>query len=106
MAKSCCRWESRNPDLPKLMSLCASKAVVPSVGYAESSDRSRPVLENGPRPANLPAYWEYRFKDMRVVDCPVLDGAVQQALIITFKDIEWVNYDPRAPMGNKIVIPE
>ena len=49
-----------NPDLPKLMALCASKLEVPEVGYAESSVRSRPVLENGPRPASLPAYWEYK----------------------------------------------
>ena len=94
-----------NPDLPALMSLCASKAVLPELGYAESSDRSRPVLENGPRPANLPAYWEYKFKGAKIVDCPVLDGAPQQALVITFDDIEWLNYDPKAPMGNRIVIP-
>lgn len=95
-----------NPDLPKLMSLCASKAEVPEVTYAESSDRSRPVLENGPRPANLPPYWEYKLKRVQVVDCPVLDGAEQQALVITFKDIDWLNYDSKAPMGNRIVIPE
>ena len=95
----------QNPDLPALMSLCASRAEMPEVGYAESSDRSRPVLENGPRPANLPAYWEYKFKGMQVVGCPVLEGAEQQAIIITFKDIEWLNYDPKAPMGNRIVIP-
>jgi hypothetical protein len=96
----------QNPDVPKLMSLCASKAAVPEVDYAESADRSRPVLENGPRPANLPPYWEYKFKDAQVIDCPVLDGAEQQAIVITFQDIEWLNYDPAAPMGNKIVIPD
>jgi hypothetical protein len=66
-----------NPDLPKLMSLCANKMVVPEIGYAESSVRSRPVLENGPRPANLPVYWEYKLKQVQVVDCPVLEGAEQ-----------------------------
>lgn len=96
----------KNPDLPKLMALCASKAVVPEVGYAESSVRSRPVLENGPRPANLPEYWEYKLKNVQVTDCPVLDGAEQQAVVISFKDIEWLNYDPEAPMGNRIVIPD
>jgi hypothetical protein len=95
-----------NPDLPKLMSLCASKVEVPEIGYAESSVRSRPVLENGPKPANLPAFWEYKLKGVQVVDCPVLDGAEQQAIIITFKNIEWVNYDPQAPMGNRITVPE
>jgi hypothetical protein len=96
----------RNPDLPRLMALCASKAELPEVTYAENAVRSRPVLENGPRPAHLPAWWEYRFKRVQVVDCPVLEGAEQQAVVITFKDIEWLNADPRAPMGNKIVIPD
>lgn len=95
-----------NPDLPKLMSLCASKAEVPEVGYAESSVRSRPVLENGPKPANLPDYWEYKLKGVQVVDCPVLEGAEQQAIVIAFKNIEWLNYDPKAPMGNRIVVPD
>lgn len=95
-----------NPDLAWLMGHCASKAEVPEVKYAESSVRSRPVLENGPRPAHLPAYWEYKLKGVQVVDCPVLAGAEQQAVVITFKDIEWLNYDPKAPMGNRITIPD
>jgi len=96
----------KNPDLAKLMQLCASQAEVPEIGYAESSIRSRPVLENGPKPANLPDYWEYKLKGVKVVDCPVLDGADQQAVVITFKDIEWLNHDPDAPMGTRIAIPD
>jgi hypothetical protein len=88
------------------MQLCASKAEVPEIGYAESSVRARPVLENGPKPANLPDYWEYKLKGVKVVDCPVLAGAEQQAVVITFKDIEWVNHDPDAPMGTRIIIPD
>lgn len=95
-----------NPDLPKLMSLCASKAVLPEIGYAESSVRSRPVLENGPRPASLPEYWEYKLKQVQVVDCPVLEGTEQQAVVLKFEDTAWLNYDPNAPMGNRITIPE
>ncbi|HEX7857550.1 MAG TPA: hypothetical protein VF503_28050 [Sphingobium sp.] len=99
-------FNKKNPDLAKLMKLCASKAELPEMSYAESSVRSRPVLENGPKPANLPDYWEYKFKGVQVVDCPILEGAEQQAVVITFKDIEWLNYDPAAPMGNRIVIPD
>jgi hypothetical protein len=95
----------KNPDLGKLMKLCTSKAMLPEVGFAENSIRARPVLENGPRPADLPDYWEYTLKNVQVVDCPVLAGAEQQAIVIQFKDIVWLNYDPRAPMGNPIVIP-
>lgn len=95
----------RSADLPRLMQLCASKAELPAMGYAENAVRARPVLENGPRPAHLPAWWEYRFKRVQVADCPVLEGAEQQALVITFKDIEWLNYDPAAPLGNRISIP-
>lgn len=99
-------FSKTNPDLRKLMNLCASKAEVPEVAFAESSIRSRPVLENGPRPTNLPTYWEYKLKGVQVVDCPVLEGAEQQAVVITFKNIEWLNYDPKAPTGNRITIPD
>lgn len=91
-----------NPDLPKLMALCAQKAVIPALTYAESSDRARPILELGPRPASLPAWWEYRLLNVEVADCPVLDGAVDQAITLKFKSIEWLNYDATKPMANKI----
>ncbi len=93
-----------NPDLPRLMSLCAAKTSLAEVSYAELSDRARPVLEIGDRPASLPAYWEYRLKDVQIVDCPVVEGAAQQALVIAFKNIEWLNYDPKRPMANRIEI--
>ncbi|MCB2079372.1 MAG: hypothetical protein KDE55_16960 [Novosphingobium sp.] len=95
-----------NPDLPRLMGLCASNEVLEEVAYAESAVRSRPVLENGPKPDHLPDFWEYKFKQVQVTGCPVLEGAEQQALVIKFRDIEWLNYDPDAPMGNRIVVPE
>jgi hypothetical protein len=95
-----------NPDLPRLMALCASQAEVPEMSYSENAVRARPVLENGPRPANLPVFWEYRFKRVTVASCPVLEGAEQQALVIAYKNVEWLNSDPKAPMGNRIIIPE
>jgi hypothetical protein len=93
-----------NPDLPLLMRLCADKAVLPELTYSESSDLARPLLEMGPRPAEFPAWWQYRLKQVEVVDCPILEGAADQALILKFRDIEWMNYDPKRPMANRITI--
>ena len=94
--------DKQNPDLPGLMRLCASKATIAEAGYAELSDRARPVLEIGPRPAEFPRYWEYKLKDVQIVDCPTVDGADQQALVLAFRDIEWLSYDPQRPMANRI----
>jgi hypothetical protein len=94
----------RNPDLARLMRSCASKEVIPELTYSESSDLARPVLELGPRPADLPAWWRYKLKQVQVVDCPVLAGARDQALILAFKDIEWLNYDPARPTANRITV--
>lgn len=93
-----------NPDLSQLMELCAKKAPIPELTYAELSDRARPLLELGARPAEFPAFWEYKLKDVVVSDCPVVEGAVEQALVLSFKDIEWLSYDPKRPTANKIVI--
>jgi hypothetical protein len=93
-----------NPDLPWFMAACANKTVVPEMGYAEDVYRARPFLEAGPKPANLPDAWEYSLKNVQVVDCPVAEGADQQAFVLAFKDIAWLNYDPKRPMANKIVV--
>ncbi|HEX7857561.1 MAG TPA: hypothetical protein VF503_28105 [Sphingobium sp.] len=94
----------KNPDLPRLMAICASKEAIAEMGFAESSERARPLLELGPRPAGMPEYWEYKLRNVQVVGCPVVDGAEDQALILAFKDIEWLNYDPDRPMMNKITV--
>lgn len=91
-------------DLPILMDICARKAMLPELSYAESSDRARPLLELGDRPEEFPAYWEYKLKDVEVVECPVVDGADQQALVLSFKGIEWLSYDPAKPMANRIEV--
>jgi hypothetical protein len=93
-----------NPDLPQLMDMCTKKIVIPELTYAESSDRARPLLEFGQRPPEFPAWWEYKLKNVEFVDCPVLEGAIDQALVLTFKDIEWLNYDPKLPTSHKIVV--
>jgi hypothetical protein len=93
-----------NPDLPKFMRLCQSRAFVPEMVYSESADLARPVLEMGPRPAEFPGWWRYRLKQVQVVDCPVVEGAADQAFILKFSDIEWLNYDPKRPMANRITV--
>lgn len=97
-------FSKANPDLPLLMQMCATKASIPELTYAESSDRARPALELGERPAGLPAYWEYTLRNVSVADCPVVSGAEQQAIVLTFNDIQWLNYDTSKPMANKVVV--
>lgn len=94
----------KNPDLAKLLEACGSKRVIPELTYAESSDRARPLLELGPRPADLPEYWEYKLKEVQVTDCPLVEGAEQRAVTLAFKDIEWLNYAPDRPIANKVLV--
>jgi len=84
--------DKRSPVLPALMKRCADKTVMPELTFAESADLSRSLRELGPRPADIPEYFEYRLKDVRFTDCPVVQGAVDQALVVSFNDIEWLNY--------------
>jgi hypothetical protein len=96
--------DKNNPDLPQLMDRCAKKTVMPEVAYEESADLARPPMELGPRPAEFPAFWQYKLKDVQIVDCPEVADASAQALVLTFKDIEWLNYDFKRPAGTKIVV--
>jgi len=85
--------DKQHPVLPQLMDLCASKTSVAELIYAESADQTRPVREIGPRPADIPEYFEYRLKDVVFRGCPVVEGAPEQAFVLAFNDIEWLNYN-------------
>lgn len=87
----------KSPDAVYLNSLCESSQRLPEIRYAESSELSRAVLEVAPRPAEVPEYWEFKLKDARVSECPVASGAPEQAFVIEFADIEWLNFDPEGP---------
>lgn len=50
------------------------------------------------------AYWKYKLKDVQIVDCPQVADASAQAFVFSFKDIEWLNYDPKGPLGTKLVL--
>jgi hypothetical protein len=93
-----------NPDLEQLRALCAHETSIAQLTYAESSDRSRPILELGPRPASFPDFWEYRLKNVQVSACPDVSDASQQAFVLSFEDVEWLNYDPKGPAGNKVAV--
>jgi hypothetical protein len=84
--------DKHSPMLPKLMDMCAKKVAIPEVTYAESADRARSTTEVGPRPADMPAYFEYKLKDVTLSDCPVVADAPDQAFVVSFKNIEWLNY--------------
>lgn len=93
-----------SPDLALLMGACTNQTVIPEAAYAESADRSRPPMELGPRPAQFPAFWEYRLKMMQIIDCPQVPQARDQAFVLSFKDIEWLNYDPQGARTTKVVL--
>jgi hypothetical protein len=92
--------DKSNSILPQLMERCLKHTSLGELTYAESSDRSRGPFEIGPHPKGIPSYYEYRLKDAVFDDCPVVADAPQQALVISFKEIEWSNYN-----GGEAAIP-
>lgn len=83
--------DKRSPALKALMELCTSKAKIPELVYAESSRMSGRIGEVGPRPASVPEFFEYQLKDVQL-GCPVVAGAPEQALVLSFSDIVWLNF--------------
>jgi hypothetical protein len=81
-----------NPVLSQFMERCANKTSMAELRYAESSERSRTTFEIGARPATVPEYYEYKLKDVVFVDCPAVSDAPQQAIVVSYKDIERLNY--------------
>lgn len=79
-----------NPALPALMEKCRSGAVMPELRYAESSEMARHPQEHGPRPADVPDYYEYVLKNVTLT-CPVVADAPEQAFGVRFQEIEWKN---------------
>src|SRR6185295_15478314 len=73
--------DKRSPGLAQMMASCASKAVAPAMTFAAASERSREPRQIGSRPAGIPEYFEYRLNDVQISDCPVVDGAPEQAFV-------------------------
>lgn len=91
--------DKHSPALAPLLEACARRTPIPEVTYAESSDRARILSEIGPRPAEIPEFFEYTLKDVQVGDCPVAADAPAQAFVLGFRDIQWLNYRG-APEGS------
>jgi hypothetical protein len=83
--------DKRSPALKGLMDLCRRKATISEVTYAESAERSRLIGEVGPRPTDVPEYFEYKLKDVQL-SCPVIAAAPEQAFVLSFNDIAWLNF--------------
>jgi type VI protein secretion system component Hcp len=80
-----------SPAFAVLVERCQSGASLPELTFAESSDLARHPQEHGPRPADVPAYYEYRLTNVRLT-CPVADGAPEQGFGLVFERIEWLNF--------------
>jgi hypothetical protein len=84
--------DKRSPALKPLMDRCLSQTTIPEVKYAESADLARPGVEVGKHPADIPAYFEYALIGV-TLSCPVVADAPEQAFVVKFNDIKWLNYD-------------
>ncbi len=83
-----------SPAMGKLMELCRSGEALPKLVFAESSEAARHPQEHGPRPADVPAFYEYELTGVRLT-CPVAPGAPEQAFGLRFEGIRWLNYKPQ-----------
>lgn len=84
--------DKKSPAFKPLMDKCLSKATIPELKYAENADLARATPEYGARPPSIPAFFEYALKRV-TLSCPVLADAPEQAFVLSFEDIEWLNYD-------------
>ncbi|MFC0684846.1 Hcp family type VI secretion system effector [Novosphingobium clariflavum] len=86
--------DKANPALPGLMALCRAGSAVKELVFAESSEMERHPQEHGPRPADVPEFYEYALRNVRLT-CPVVADAPEQAFGLHFEAIEWLNYKPQ-----------
>ena len=84
--------DKRNPALKPLMDRCLNRTQIPELKYAESADLARPTAELGRRPVDIPAYFEYTLTDV-TLSCPLVPDAPEQAFVVRFNNIKWLNYD-------------
>jgi len=86
--------DKASPGLKQLMELCQSGATLPELVYAESAEMARHPQEHGPRPVDVPEYYEYSLKNVKLT-CPVAATAPEQAFGLHFEAIDWVNAKPQ-----------
>lgn len=86
--------DKKSPGLAGMMELCRKGEKLPLVTFAESSERARHPQEHGPRPSDIPAWYEYKLSGVRLT-CPVVADAPEQAFALHFDRIEWTNFAPQ-----------
>jgi hypothetical protein len=89
--------DRNSPDIAVLMDRCTKNTPIPELIFSESSGRE-PA-------AGVPTFWDYKLKEVAIVDCPLAEGAVDQPFVLTFKDAEWLNYDPTRPSPTLLSAP-
>jgi hypothetical protein len=95
--------DKRSPMLGQMMARCKAQTVIPEMTFAESADLARSPIEIGPRPADIPEWFQYRLSAVKITDCPVVPDAPEQAFVMSFQDIAWLNYKGPAE-GHAIVL--
>lgn len=85
--------DKRSPAYRPLMDRCAKGDVIPEVTFSESSHLARNPLEKGPRPADVPENFEYALRNVKLA-CPVAADAPEQAFVLSFEEIRWLNAQP------------
>lgn len=86
--------DKANPALAGLMTLCRSGTPIQQLTFAESSEMERHPQEHGPRPSDVPEYYQYTLRQVRMT-CPEVKDAPEQAIGLHFDAIEWLNYKPQ-----------
>lgn len=82
--------DKKSPALVGMMQLCKSGVAVPKLRFAESSDLARHPQEHGPRPKDVPDFYEFELGDVSIA-CPVAEAAPEQAFTLSFQSITWLN---------------
>lgn len=85
--------DKKSPSYKPLMDKCTKGEVIPEITFAENAHLARNPLEAGPEPADVPKNYEYLLKNVKLT-CPVAADAPEQAFVLAFDNIQWVNSQP------------
>jgi hypothetical protein len=81
-----------SPVLAALMKMCRDHTKIGEIGYSVSAERSNRIGLRVPRPEGVPEHFEFKLLGVRFSDCPVVREAPEQAIVVSFEDIEWLNW--------------
>lgn len=80
----------QSPAMARLLEICRSGTKLPQLTFAESAEMARHPQEHGPRPSNIPDYYEYALEGVTLT-CPQVADAPEQAFGVQFDNIKWLN---------------